>query len=134
MKHNGARRGANRKSEYHVWQNMKRRCLDPNNKVYGNYGGRGITVCDRWLNDFATFIADMGERPSPQYTLERVDNSLGYSPENCVWATRAEQYRNRRTPRNVIMVEGMPLKQYAKLKGVCYETMYWRYKNKRPLF
>jgi len=133
MKHGGARRGYNRLPEYHVWQNMKRRCLDKGNASYPDYGGRGITVCKRWVDDFAAFLGDVGPRPSPKHTLERRNNNRGYSPSNCMWATREEQYHNRRTPKNAIVVEGVPLKQYAKLKGVPYETMYWRYKNGRDL-
>lgn len=133
MKHNGARRGSHRLPEYNVWQNMKRRCLDPNNKSYPTYGGRGITVCKRWINDFAAFMRDMGPRPSPDHTLERVNNKRGYTPSNCVWATRKEQYVNRRTPRNAIIIGGIPLKQYARKMGVPYETMYWRHKHGRSL-
>ena len=119
--------------EYTVWQNMKRRCLDPNTKGYTNYGGRGIAVCGRWLSDFAAFLADMGPRPTPKHTLERKDNERGYSPDNCVWATRKEQHHNRRVPRNAAIVNGMPLKRYAKMVGVPYETAYWRYKRGRPI-
>jgi hypothetical protein len=84
--------------EYLSWHNAKRRCTDPSNDHYPNYGGRGITMCDEWLNDFSAFIAHMGPRP-PGYTLDRRDNNRGYEPGNCRWATKSEQAFNRRKAR-----------------------------------
>lgn len=87
--------GQAKTSTYHIWFDMKRRCLDPTRKGYENYGGRGIVVCDRWMS-FKNFYTDMGDRPD-SLELERVNNSEGYNPTNCVWATHTQQSRNKRT-------------------------------------
>ena len=82
---------------YQCWRKMRTRCENPNATRYADYGGRGITVCERW-HDFAGFLADMGEQP-PGLTLDRKDNDGNYEPGNCRWATRAEQNRNQRPRR-----------------------------------
>ena len=76
---------------YNIWRNMQRRC-----KQQRGYVDRGIAVCERWLS-FDNFVADMGNRPTPQHSVERVDNDLGYTPDNCVWATPLAQAHNRRS-------------------------------------
>jgi hypothetical protein len=80
---------------YATWQNMRRRCLNPEDKSYESYGLRGITVCERW-ESFSNFLEDLGDKPSG-LTLERRNNELGYSPENCYYASHAQQSRNRRS-------------------------------------
>lgn len=82
--------------EYAIWNGIINRCTNPANGNFADYGGRGITVCDRWRQDFANFYADMGSRPSRKHSVDRIDNDKGYSPDNCRWATPVEQARNKR--------------------------------------
>jgi len=84
-----------RPPEYEAWRSMVKRCVNPNYKQWKDYGGRGITVCNRWINSFENFYEDMGDRPD-NLSLERINNDEGYFPENCKWATRKEQRANQR--------------------------------------
>lgn len=117
---------------YNAWLGMVRRCTDPKHPAWADYGGRGICVCEDWALSFDAFARDMGERPSPEHSLDRSDNEGGYSPWNCRWATRAEQARNRRPPRqkaNIIRVGGLSLRQLAEKHGINHSTIKLRYTN-----
>lgn len=117
--------GLRKTSEYEIWAAMKARCLNPKNKAYHNYGGRGITVCKEWLNSFKTFIFDMGFRPSKEYSLERIDNNLGYYKQNCKWATIEEQSNNRRTNKLYFYLnKQQTLVNWAKEYNIDYSNLY----------
>jgi hypothetical protein len=114
---------------YWIWDQMRRRCGDANNKAFLNYGGRGISVCDRWLS-FAAFLADMGPRPAGGL-LERKDNDGNYEPSNCTWATRKEQNSNRR---NCIYVldgeEVVTIKELCRRRGLSYRPIMKRIRDR----
>lgn len=84
-------------TERAIWRGMITRCTNPNHHAWGHYGGRGITVCKRWLKSFDAFYADMGPRPSMKYSLDRIAVNGNYTPKNCRWATCSQQQRNKRT-------------------------------------
>lgn len=116
-----------RPSEYGVWSHIRTRCLNPNCKDWGLYGGRGIAICERWLKSFADFYNDMGPRPSPKHSIDRIDSEGDYSPSNCRWATNLEQANNRRNL-HYITCEGVTrtLTEWSKAAGVSTSTMYQR--------
>lgn len=98
----------NRTPEYQAWLNMKRRCYNPNDDRYESYGGSGVKVCEQWKDDYRAFLADMGRRPSPDHSLERLNVYGDYEPSNCTWILNAEQQRNQRktklTPEGVELI------------------------------
>jgi len=98
VRENSIKHGMWRTPTYQTWENMLKRCNNKKNKAYKDYGGRGIKVCERWLN-FINFFKDMGIRPEG-LTIERKNNELGYFKENCCWATQAQQNRNKRPRQN----------------------------------
>lgn len=125
VKKHGHAAGFDTTPTYCTWQSMKARCLDKNHKQFKNYGGRGIKVCDAWM-DFPAFLYDMGERPKGK-TIERIDNGGNYEPGNCVWATPKQQSRNKRTNR-IIMAFGKntTIAELAEDHGLTYNALYAR--------
>lgn len=110
--------------EYKAWSSMKQRCQNKRNKAFPYYGGRGITVCDRWLNSFESFYLDMGQRPTPKHSIDRIDVNGNYEPKNCRWATTNQQAANRRdTTKYLFNNELMALSYIAKLAGIPQTTM-----------
>lgn len=99
--------GMTNTSEYRSWHHMKGRCLNPKDYDYKNYGGRGIDICQDWVDSFESFYKDMGPKPSRNHSLERIDNSKGYNKENCKWATRKEQNNNQRKRRDGVKYTGV---------------------------
>jgi hypothetical protein len=99
-KHGAARAGKDGMTkEFVAWRGMKARCLTPTAGGYADYGGRGITVCDRWVNSFENFLIDMGHAPGPEYSIDRIDNFGNYEPGNVRWATDDQQRSNKRSTR-----------------------------------
>ena len=113
--------------EYRIWDGMKKRCLSKSAINYTNYGGRGITVCDKWLS-FEGFFEDMGY--SHGLCLDRIDNSKGYSKENCRWVTHKENNRNKA---NNIKVEGRTLSEWSEISNLSPQVIHYRiYKMNMP--
>lgn len=118
------RHGMTKSSEYMTWRNMLGRCYNQNDPGYPLWGGRGITICDRWRSSFSAFFADVGSKPSPRHSLERIDNSRGYEPTNVKWATRREQQQNTR--RNVYVTIGsetLCVSEWARRSGIDRATL-----------
>jgi hypothetical protein len=108
---------------YRLWYSMRNRCNYKKHKHYADYGGRGIKVCSRW-DSFENFLADMGERPSPKYEIERIDNNGPYAPWNCKWATRKEQMNNTRRCRYLTLGDRiLTVTQWAEKLGVNKNTI-----------
>lgn len=119
---------------YAVWRSMLGRCCNQNHEAFKNYGERGIQVCKEWLLSFDQFWEDMGPSYQSGLTIERRDNSAGYSAENCLWATSKEQNRNRRTNRYIDTPQGqMLLIEAAELSGLGVTTLIYRMENGCPI-
>ena len=126
--HKNTTHGMSFTSTYNIWSAMKRRCDNSNVKNYQDYGGRGITYCERW-SKFENFLEDMGEKPEG-YSIERVENSGPYCKENCRWATSLEQGRNKRNNIPVTLKgETKTLKEWSILLNVPYKVAHQRIKR-----
>ncbi len=129
----GHKRGGMRTRAYVAWMNMCSRCDNNRRPDYANYGGRGIRVCDRWRSSFENFLSDMGD-PDAGMTLDRIDNERGYSPDNCRWATRAEQNLNKRScVRYDLNGESLTLAEWSRKTGIGRVTMLKRIQAGVPL-
>lgn len=130
----GQARDNHRSKIYNAWISMVQRCTNPNVTHFERYGGRGITVCQEWIDKFEVFHNDVGDPPTPKHTLDRIDNDKGYEPNNVRWATRKEQSNN--TSSNTwVEYEGkrMTWAQWATYLDVPYNLLMTRVKNKLPL-
>lgn len=117
-------------AEHNTWISMTYRCRNENHVSFKNYGGRGITVCDRWLNSFEAFLEDMGPRPSSEHSIDRIDNDGNYEPGNCRWATVMEQGRNKRNSRLFTFYgKTMTLLQWCQISQVHHNTVGERLKR-----
>lgn len=126
-----ATHGLSASKTYRTWNSMKQRCSNHNDPGYYLYGGRGITVCQRWQESFQAFVDDMGEKPSPNHSIDRYPDRDGpYSPENCRWATNKEQSRN--TSRNVVLThegEALCLIEWSERLGIAFGTLHSRLRS-----
>jgi hypothetical protein len=129
MNQRNKRHGLTGSPEYRTWSSMKARCTQPSHHAYANYGGRGIRVCERWNRSFESFLRDMGPRPRPTDTLERINNDGHYGPMNCTWIPRGLQARNRRTTRLIAWRgHSRTIGEWAKLLGLDPSAIRYRLK------
>jgi hypothetical protein len=126
----GHTRNAGKTLEYNVWDGIVQRCTNPNSDSFKDYGGRGITMCDEWRNSFLIFFTEMGPKPTPRHSIDRIDNEKGYFAGNCRWATRDEQ--NCHTRRSVTLTyngKSQCLAHWAKELGMTSSAFGWRLKK-----
>lgn len=129
-KHGESAGAGNETPEYRAWTQMLDRCRRPRHPAFHRYGGRGIKVCERWAGSYEQFLADMGRRPSPRHSLDRIDNDGNYEPSNCRWATTKEQMRNRAA--NVRLTargETLTLAEWSERTGVALDVLAKRAKR-----
>lgn len=128
---NSRTHGMRHSTEYKSWTKMRERCNKPKDISYKNYGGKGIKVCDRWQNSFENFFADMGNKPTSIHSIDRIDNTKDYSPENCRWSSRIEQNNNKSDIR-IITLDGITLnlKDWCKRIRIYQSSVYRRVHRK----
>lgn len=120
--------------EYKIWIGIIQRCTDSNQKSFKNYGGRGITICKKWRNDFMAFYDDIGTKPTPKHTIERIDNNGNYEPSNCKWATCQENTNNKRNNHFITINNWtLTIAQWARFVGIKWETLHKRIKLGWPV-
>lgn len=112
-------------TEYNIWRTIKDRCLNPNNKSYKNYGGRGITICSEWKDSFETFYSDMGDRPKG-FQIDRINNNEGYFADNCKWLSPSENCRNKRNNSYVLVNGFLITKAEASERAVVSDGVFRR--------
>lgn len=119
--------GMGKSTEYTSWAKMKGRCLNQNNSRYKNYGGRGIIVCESWIDSFDNFLSDMGSKPTPEHSIDRINNDGDYEPGNCRWANVKTQSRNTTRSRRITF-NGVTkcISEWAEFKGINLNTLYAR--------
>ena len=121
--------GLSNSPEHRVWKAIKTRCLNKNNHKYPDYGGRGITVCSEWINNFSQFLKDMGKRPDLSYSIDRINVDGNYEPSNCKSSTGKEQQRNKRNTKYIETEWGnISLVEASEKSGINYMTLKSRIK------
>lgn len=120
--------GMSESREYRIWSHMKDRCYNPNTLGFENWGGRGITICDRWRDSFDSFYEDMGPCPDGYHSINRIENDGNYEPGNCRWGDRIEQMNNCRSNIHMDLPEGrLTIAEAARAYGLKYATVWRRY-------
>lgn len=123
---------ATRACEYRIWTLMRHRCNNPKDESWADYGGRRIKVCPRW-DRYENFLADMGRRPDPSMSIDRIDNNKGYEESNCRWATREQQARNKRTSTHVIAFgQDKTIAEWSEITGIPQTTIWNRIDRSWP--
>lgn len=116
VRKHGHASGGTRSSEYDSWMAMKQRCLNPSDGAWSRYGARGITVCQRWADSFEAFLEDMGPKPTPKHTIDRLRPTGNYEPGNCRWATKEQQGQENKTNLIPLAYDGV---MYPSISAAC---------------